>query len=107
MHTGKTRCVSKSLRLRNILHHFDDTLSYFVSFSRQLFSEVLFSSFLKNIFNFFFFLPCRVAWKILVPQSGIELALPAVEEQSPSHWTTREAPIFPIFFLKEEIVANR
>ena len=32
-----------------------------------------------------------VAWRTLVPGPGIELVPPAVEMQSPNHWTTREA----------------
>ena len=50
-------------------------------------------SFLK--YTLFYFFPYCVAWRILVPLPGIESALREVEEQSPNHWTTREAPIFP------------
>ena len=32
------------------------------------------------------------AWGILVPQPGIEPVAPAVEAQSPNHWTAREFP---------------
>ena len=39
---------------------------------------------------FFFFWPHLVACGILVPQSGIEPALPAVELWSLNHWTARE-----------------
>ena len=30
--------------------------------------------------------------RLLIPQPGIEPKLPAVEAQSPNHWTTREFP---------------
>ena len=36
------------------------------------------------------FWPCRVAYGILVPRPGIEPSPPAVEAQSPNHWTARE-----------------
>ena len=45
-------------------------------------------------FNFNF-----VAYKILVPGPGIKPVPPALEWQSPNHWTTREFPPFP-FKLK-------
>ena len=35
---------------------------------------------------------CNMAWRILVPQPGIELVPPAVETQCPKHWTTKEVP---------------
>ena len=34
-----------------------------------------------------------MACGILVPLPGIELTYPAVEAQSPDHWTAREAPL--------------
>ena len=34
--------------------------------------------------------PCHVACRILVPRPGMEPWSPAVEAQSPNHWTTRE-----------------
>ena len=40
----------------------------------------------------FFFLPHRVACRILVPRPGIEPVSPAMEAQSPNHWTSREFP---------------
>ena len=40
---------------------------------------------------FFLWLCCEVCG-ILVPQPGIEPMLPAVEAQSPKHWTAREFP---------------
>ena len=33
------------------------------------------------------------AFGILAPQPGMEPVLPAVEAQSPNHWTAREFPI--------------
>ena len=39
--------------------------------------------------NFFFGCVCR----IFVPQPGIELMAPAMEAQSPNHWTTTEFPV--------------
>ena len=52
-------------------------------------SSFLFFSFLSFLFTF---CPCGRACRILVPQPGMEPALPAVEVQSPRHWTTREFP---------------
>ena len=40
---------------------------------------------------FFFWLLCR-ACGILVPQSGIESAVPALKAQSLKHWIARELP---------------
>ena len=34
----------------------------------------------------------RAAYRILVPQPGIEPVPPAVEARSLNHWTTREVP---------------
>ena len=46
-------------------------------------------------FFFFFFWLHNMACGIIVPWPGIEPVQPAVEAQSPNHWTTREFP--PIF----------
>ena len=43
-------------------------------------------------FIFIYFYALAAACGILVPQPGIEPALPAVEVQSLSHWTTGEVP---------------
>ena len=43
-------------------------------------------------FFFFFFWPCPMACRILVPRSGIEPKPSAVKAQSPNHWTAREFP---------------
>ena len=50
---------------------------------------------LNFLFCFIFIYFCG----ILVPQPGIEPALPAVKVQSLSHWTTREAPQVYFFFF--------
>ena len=62
----------------------------------------MFSLFLnKNICLFIYLavpgLSC-VMWD-LVPGPGIQPGSPALEEQSLSHWTTREVPIFYICSL--------
>ena len=44
------------------------------------------------------FWPCHVACRILDSQPGIESGSPAVEAQSPNHFTTREVSIMA--FLK-------
>ena len=44
-----------------------------------------------------FFWPHHIVCRILVPWPGIELVPPAVEAQSPNHWTTREFPSIFIF----------
>ena len=41
-------------------------------------------------------MPRCAAYGILVPRPGIEPRPPAVEAQSPNHWTTREFPKFKI-----------
>ena len=41
----------------------------------------------------FFFWPRLAGYGILVPQTGIKPAAPAVEAQSLNHWTTRELPV--------------
>ena len=46
--------------------------------------------FFPLFFFFFFFLATRTAFQILVPHLEIEPVPPAVEAQSPNHWTTRE-----------------
>ena len=43
-------------------------------------------------FFLFFLAPPRVAWGILVHQTGIGPVSSAVKAQSPNHWTTREFP---------------
>ena len=48
----------------------------------------------KHMPFFFFFWPHCAAYRILVPDQGIEPMPPAVEVQSPNHWTTRELPSF-------------
>ena len=53
---------------------------------------VLFEFLLHFGFSFLFW-PYHTACGILVPQPGIEPAPPAVEAQSPNHWTAREVPI--------------
>ena len=41
----------------------------------------------------------RAACRVLVPQPGIEPALPAVEEQSLNHWAARGFPAVFFFFF--------
>ena len=38
---------------------------------------------------------CHMAYRIVVPQLGIEPMPPAVEAWSPNHWTAREFPELP------------
>ena len=42
------------------------------------------------------YIGCR-ACRILVPQPDIEPVPPAVDAQSPNHWTAKEFPVFSIF----------
>ena len=52
---------------------------------------------------FLFFTPRHVACGILAPRPGIEPVPPAVEVQSPNHWTTWEFPgLFFFFFGRKE-----
>ena len=46
--------------------------------------------------SFLSLIDCCVACGILVSRPGIKLMPPAVEAQSPNHWTTREVP--PVFW---------
>ena len=58
---------------------------------------VFFHDFKMCILTLFLFLPRCPPCRILVPQSGIECMLPAMERRNPSHWTARELP--PTFIL--------
>lgn len=53
----------------------------------------------KNVFlcSLFYFGLHRAACGVLVPQAGIEPALPAMEAWCPNRWTTREVPFSAIF----------
>ena len=66
----------------------------------SLFTIFLASTTINKIhcFAFFFFPLGCMAYRILVLQAGMEPRPPAVEAQSPSHWTTREVPDISIFF---------
>ena len=44
-----------------------------------------------------FFLPHRIACSILAPQPGIKSVPPAVEAQSPNHWTTGHYHHLPLY----------
>ena len=52
----------------------------------------------KFYISFFppFFWPCCATCGILVPRPGFEPVPPAVEVQSPNHWTAREFPSFTL-----------
>ena len=52
---------------------------------------------LKYKLIFFFFWPCHTAYRILIPQSGLEPRATAVKAQSPNHWTAREFPQTNLF----------
>ena len=58
------------------------------------------------MFKNLFFWTHRTACGIIVPQPGIEPVPPAVEVQSPNHWTSREVPknIFFKYFRKKDVV---
>ena len=62
--------------------------------------------FLKSLLNLLRYCFCFLFWffgheacGILVPQPGIKPAPPALEVQSPNHWTAREVPFPPFIFL--------
>ena len=48
---------------------------------------------------FVWFGPHCSACGILVPRPGIEPVPPAVEARSLNHWTTREVPVWWLFFI--------
>ena len=56
-----------------------------------------------SLFYFFYFLVTHVACGTLVPQLGIESKPPALEAQSPNHWTTREVPLLKMIEKAPEI----
>ena len=65
--------------------------------SRQLARRVIQSNLYKDVPFLFVcfggvFWPRCVACRILVPPPGMEPVPPAVEAQSPNHWTAREVP---------------
>ena len=70
----------------NIIHYYT-----YIIFKRYRYYE-----FITYIFMFFppgtFFFGCHMVCRILVPQPGIKPVPPAVEGQSPTHWTIRELP---------------
>ena len=52
-----------------------------------------------HVLNFFFFFwPCSMACRILVPQRRIKPMPPALEMQSLNHWTAREVPRSCLFW---------
>ena len=53
----------------------------------------------QEFFFFLFFWARHAACRILVPPPGFEPAPPAVEAQSPNHWTVRQVPIARIVGL--------
>ena len=50
--------------------------------------------------TFFFFLPCLVDCRILLPLPGTKSALTAMEVRSLNHWTVREIPK-PLAFQRQ------
>ena len=74
------------------------------SCTAKWFSYTYIYTFLFFKFLFYFWSHC-MAWGILVPRPGIEPMPPAVEVQSPNHWTAREVPMhsfsysFPLWFI--------
>ena len=60
-----------------------------------------FSLFWGGLFFWFWgvFWPPNEACRILVPQPGIEPVPPAVEVQSPNHWTTKEVLSLSFFLF--------
>ena len=56
--------------------------------------DVFFLMISESLFFFFFWL-YSVTCRILVPLPEIEPSPPAVEAQSPNHWTARKVPEFP------------
>uniref|UniRef100_A0A8C9CVZ7 Ig-like domain-containing protein n=1 Tax=Phocoena sinus TaxID=42100 RepID=A0A8C9CVZ7_PHOSS len=54
-----------------------------------------------------FFWPCSAACRISVPKAGTEPEPPAVEAQSPNHWTTKEVPDHHILILEPAHIPQR
>ena len=52
-------------------------------------------SYILFFFNFYLFFG-RAACGILVAQTGIEPAPPALEARSLNHWTAREVPLYTL-----------
>ena len=57
-------------------------------------SDLLF--FKLEVYFYFIFWPCCGAYRILVPQPGIEPMLSASGAWSLNHWTTRKVSPYPI-----------
>ena len=66
------------------------TQSHLPALNFRVLKRDMFAVFYFFLFFFLFFLLYHVAFSILVPQVGLNSVSPAVEAQSPNHWTTRE-----------------
>ena len=73
-----------SMESHRVGHDWSDSSSS----SSSVYKLALLSIFLS--YFFFFFWPCHEACGILVPQPGTKLVPPALEAQSPNHWTSKE-----------------
>ena len=69
-----------------------------LSSSSSLFSIAIVLSFQGCLYVCFLW-PCHMAYRISVPQPGIESRCSAVEVWNPNHWTTREYPPLPFFLF--------
>ena len=84
----------------------------YFSISKLIIGDLAFYRFVPKLpfffFNMFIYLTalglsCGIFWCDMwdvVPWSGIEPGLPALGAQSLSHWTTREIPSLPYWWLK-------
>ena len=57
-----------------------------------------------RVLGFFFFSLCHMVCGILVPRPGIKPMSPAVEEQSPNHWTVGEVLVSGDFNGEDHLV---
>ena len=70
----------------NVFYYFSDVAFFFYALLR------IFTLYVAYLF--FHFWLCHKAYGILVPWPEIEPTPPALEAQSPNHWTAREVPTY-------------
>ena len=103
-------CVSVENCASSIAHPSESSDSSFVHclYTILHFYKLQVTDRYANPFFFFFSLwPRYMVCGILVPWQGIEPVPPAVEAQSPNHWTAREVPANSFFQLAFQLSLHR
>ena len=94
--------ISLTSSLRSVINK-DQNVRILGVFQLYAHSNLCSSPLIKSLSLFFYFLVTHVACGILVPQLGIEPKPPALEAQSPNHWTIREVPLLKMIKEAPEI----